>query len=406
MKGCWVVTVALSSILFSAHAANLFPDTACYVECPLTPSGKLPMDFFNIPAFQQPENCRALQGFCAWVKMTSPLDLKPIVVADYDGTQASEKVSIHAAESYISPRSRSENSIAFGVVAPKLKSLGYDVGMQTGDLSNLNAANYIAARDDSCETITFNSSQTKFDYCISGRMAGMTAKQVKALHGVMFRVFPELKTYFSTTQAMLNYLVEMGYPFWTATGGTPYPALKKSKVNPRLFNKLYQSQWCDIAYKNSDKMNRVCQIIYDAPRIDSGKLTLVMNTENVCEGVSYAEAAKAGKEQLCINDGEGKVSGLHSIEKRTQNAVLNFNGNSSGDVYAGLYIAQQGGIVFIHNNPSVCEAINKKVPGSCFNIVDADAERVKTLNSPGDEVYATAAGKEGFLDKHMSRKAR
>ena len=395
-----VLLAILSGISFSTQAANLFPDTSCYFECPNTPSGKLPIEFFNIPAFQKTENCQALQGFCQWVNMTSPLALKPVIVSDYDGTLASEKVSIHARESYISDRARSENSIAFGVIAPKLKNLGYDIGIQAGNLSNLAAAQYIAARDDSCETTDFNSKQVKFDYCIGGRMVGMTAQQVKALHGVMYRVFPQLNNYFSTTQAMLNYLVEMGYPLWTATGGTPYPALVKSQHQPEIFNKVYQYQNCDIAFQDSDIMNQVCQIIYDSPKIGKKKVSLVMNTENVCDGVSYAEAEKTGEAQLCINDGEGKVSGLHSIEKRAKNAVLNFNGNSTGDVYPGLYIAQQGGIVFIHNNAPVCETINKKVPGSCFNILDPESDMTKTLTSPDDEAYAMAAEKEGLLDPY------
>jgi len=397
--------IALLLILsFSAHAADLFPDTSCYSTCPATPSGKLPMDFFNIPVFQQAENCHALEGFCQWVKMTSPLELKPIIVSDYDGTQTAEQVSVHADEPYISSRARPENSIAFGVIAPKLTSLGYDIGMQTGGISNIAAAHYIAAREDSCSEENLGSRQARYDYCISQRMVGMTAQQVRALYGVMYRVFPALNTYFSVTQAMLNYLVAMGYPVWTQTGGTPYPALQKSKMYPQLFNKTLNSRECDITKQSSEAMNKVCPIIYDASKISLGKVTLVMNTENVCEGVSYAEAETTGKAQLCIDDGEGKVSGLHSIETRAKNAILNFNGNSSGDVYPGLYVAQQGGIVFIHNNPSVCEAINQKVPASCFNIVDPESERIKTVNSPTDEVYAMAAEQAGLKSIRREKK--
>ena len=388
----------------SVQAANLFPDTSCYFECPNTPSGKLPLEFFNIPAFQQSDSCHALQGFCQWVNMTSPLAIKPVIVSDYDGTLASEKVSIHARESYISDRARSENSIAFGVIAPKLKSLGYDIGMQTGDLSNLTAAQYIAARDDSCETADFNSKQVKFDYCLSGRMVGMTAQQVKALHGVMYRVFPKLNTYFSTTQAMLNYLVEMGYPLWTQSGGTPYPTIVKASMHPQTFNTVFSLKACDFVAKNSTVMNKLCPIISDAPKISLGKVTLVMNTENVCDGVSYAKAEKTGKPQLCIDDGEGKVSGVHRIEKITKNAVLNFNGNSDGDLYPGLYVAKNGGIVFIHNNASVCEVINKAVPGSCFNIVDPESDTTKKLTAPNDDLYSIAAEQEGLLDSY--REAR
>ncbi|MBP9726965.1 MAG: hypothetical protein KBD83_05835 [Gammaproteobacteria bacterium] len=386
------------------QAEDLFSDTSCYQSCPVTPSGKAPIDYFNIPAFQQHANCETLKGFCRWVKMTSPLEVKPIIVSDYDGTQSSEKITVHAKESYIADRARSENSIAFGVVAPKLKSLGYNIGMQTGDLSNDAAAKYIAARDDSCETTDFKSSQVKFDYCIGARMLGMTAQQVQALHAVMFRIFPELNAYFSTTQAMLNYLVDMGYPLWIQTGGTPYPSLQKSKIQPLAFNKEFSSTRCDFIANSSDMMNKTCSIIYNAPKISLSKVSLVMNTENVCEGVSYAEAEKTEKPQLCINDGEGKVSGLHTIEKRTKNAILSFHGNSSGDLYPGLYIAHQGGVVFIHNNNPICEAINKEVPGSCFNVVDDESEATKTLLSPEDEVYAVAAQQEGLADVYSKKK--
>lgn len=394
----------LLALPLAAEAAPLNADTLCYQACPTTPSGKSPMDFFNISAFQSLENCHALQGLCQWVQRTQPLEIKPVVVADYDGTQVAEKITINANQTYISDRERSENSVAFGVVAPKLKSLGYDIGMQTGDLSNTAAAQYIAARDNSCETAEFNSKQVKFDYCIGERMVGMTAQQVKALHGVMYRVFPELNTYFSVTQAMLNYLVDMGYPFWTATGGTPYPALVKSKSNTQIFNRSYSAQDCDIAYKNSEVMNRTCHIIYDAPKIGRGKVTLVMNTENVCEGVSYVEAQKTQQTQMCINDGAGKVSGLHTIEKRSKNAVLNFHANSSGDLDPALYVAQQGGIVFMHNNSAVCEVVNKKVPGTCFNIVDADVEKIKKLTEPSDEDYVNAAEREGLVDDYIVKK--
>ncbi len=396
--GTALLVTVLLGYSFSTQAEDLFPDTSCYQACPVTPSGKTPIDFFNSSVFQQRDNCEALKGLCQWVKMTSPLDLKPVIVTDYDGTQTSEKITIHANEAYISDRARSENSIAFGVVAPKLKSLGFDIGMQTGDLSNDAAAKYIAARDDSCEATNFNSPQVKFDYCIGARMSGMTAQQVQALHAVMFRVFPALNTYFSTTQAMLNYLVDMGYPLWIQTGGTPYPSLQKSKIHPLAFNKEFSSTRCDFIANSSDVMNKTCAIIYNAPKISAAKVTLVMNTENVCQGVSYAEAEKTEKTSLCINDGAGKVSGLHTIEQRSQNAVLSFHGNSSGDLYPGLYIAHQGGIVFIHNNAPICEAINKEVPGSCFNIVDDESERIKILRSPEDEIYAAAAQQESLTD--------
>lgn len=391
---------------YSVYAIDdVFPDTSCYSECPNTPTGKLPLEFFNISAFQQPENCKALQGFCQWVKMTSPLTVKPVIVSDYDGTQASEKISIHARESYISDRARSENSVALGVVAPKLKSLGYNVGIQTGDLSNLTAAKYIAARDDSCETTDFSSAPIAFDYCMSGRLVGVSVQQIQAIHSVMYRVFPQLNTYISSTQAMLNYLKALGYPFWVQTGGTPYPSLQKAKMHPVLFNKVLASSGCNLLNTSSDSMNIMCPIVYDAPKIASGKITLVANTENVCEGVSYADAQKAGKLQLCIDNAEGKVSGLHTIEHRTKNVILNFNGNSSGDVYPGLYVAQQGGIVFIHNNKAVCETINKKVPGSCFDIIDPESETIKTLTSPDDQAYALAAEQEGLLDVYRESRA-
>lgn len=400
MRFSLVLMIVLSSVSFSTYATDLFPDSSCYFECPNTPSGKLPLEFFNIPTFRQPENCKALQGFCRWVNMTSPLELKPVIVSDYDGTQASEKVSIQTREAYISSRARSENSVVFGVIAPKLKAMGYDIGMQTIGLSNKAAAEYIAARDDSCETTDVNSNQAKFDYCMSGRLVGMAAKQVRALHRIMYRVFPQLNSYYSTTQAMLNYLVAMGYPLWTQTGGTPYPAIQKSNNNLQLFNSFYRSKNCDYLSQSSEVMNRMCQIIYDAPKIGSGKFGLVMNTENVCDGISYAEAEHAGKTQLCIDNAEGKVSGLHAIEKRSKNVILNFQGNSSGDFYPGTYVAAQGGIVFIHNNPSVCEAINKKFQNSCFNIVDANSETTKTLTSPDDQEYAIAAEQEGLLDSY------
>ena len=62
MKFSLILIAALSSVSFSTHAADLFPDTSCYSECPNTPSGKLPLEFFNIPVFQETENCQALQG--------------------------------------------------------------------------------------------------------------------------------------------------------------------------------------------------------------------------------------------------------------------------------------------------------------------------------------------------------
>lgn len=374
---------------------------ACYASCPTTPTHQSPAAFFDTPAFEKTENCQTLKSFCHWVDSTQAQKNKISIVADYDGTEVSEELKVIASESYIAGYPRSENSIVFGVVVPILKKLGYDSGMQTGDASNEEAAKYLAARNDSCEGPTKNP-QTKFDYCISGRMVGMTTKQVQALHEIAYRIFPELNTYFSTTQAMLNYLAALGYSQWTTTGGTPYPSIIKADFNPQEFNQSLRTADCDITKTSTDMMNQKCPIIYDAPKISHHEITLIANTENVCANTSYANAQKTGHPLSCVNAREGKVSGLQTIEKRSETSVLNFQGNSKSDIDAGLYVAQKGGIVFMHNSPKSCKLINKKFPNSCFNIVDNKSETEKTLRSPSDAVYIKAAEKAGFTKSSAS----
>ncbi len=264
------------------------------------------------------------------------------------------------------------------------------------------AKEFIAARDDDCEMTSFISPKVKYDYCMSGRISGMTAQQVRALHRVMWRVFPELNNYFTTSKMMFNYLVEMGYPLWSQMGGTPYPLIEKANKLRLPFNQVVASQDCDYVTQDSDKMNQICPVVYNAPIISLHKATMVPNTENVCDHLSYASAAKKNKGQLCIDDGLGKVSGLKTIQQRTQNIVLFFHGNSDGDFYPGLYVAKQRGLVFIHNNASVCEAINKEVPNSCVNVLDADTEVNQSLNSPMDDIYVIAAREEGLASQRAS----
>lgn len=384
-----------------AQPSNAHVGRACYATCPITSTHQSPAAFFDIPAFEKPENCHALQAFCHWVQSNKSNQHKTSIVADYDGTEVSEELKVVASEPYIASYPRSENSIVFGVVAPILKKLGYDIGMQTGDISNEEAARYLAARNDSCEGPTKNP-QTKFDYCISGRMVGMTTKQVKALHEIAYRIFPELHTYFSTTQAMLNYLTALGYSQWTTTGGTPYPSIIKADFNPQAFNQSLRTTDCDMTKTSTDMMNQTCPIIYDAPKISHYKITLIANTENVCANTSYANAQKTGHPLSCVNSHEGKVSGLQTIEKRSGTSVLNFQGNSKSDVDAGLYVAQKGGVVFMHNSAKSCTLINKKFPGHCFDISDSKSETEKTLHSPDDSTYAKAAEQTGFIKSSAS----
>lgn len=391
--------------MFFSVKSDASEQTNCFKGCEAMPAAAR---YLNTGA-NSGANCRATQAVCNIAVENAGREKNTVIVTDYDGSIVAEHLTVEMADEvvqnlHLNPSVfqsdiGSENSFAFGIVAPLLHALGYDTGVLVGGDTNADRANNLAARNLLCEKTDFSPDNTrvhdKLSLCIGDRTAGMTNEQVLTIHRIMYEVFPSVAAYLTTPISYQNFLAARGFETrYIQSGGTRWPAEVKAEINKQEATKVWGSEVC------LQGVDPACPIISDTAELtEKGVFSITPNTKNVCLGSEYNE----NDSENCVDDGLGKaVGGMVTIEKREPGKkVVYINVNSGGDKYVAEKIWSDGGTITVNDNLSICESLakQKSTGGVCVDVTNPRSEThpaIVVINNATLKSLRLAAEKYGL----------